>query len=52
VDKENDSGSNDVEKKDYSRWLVNNERNQKEQHQKTGSGPSIGKERWVIIERK
>ena len=32
MDKENNSGGNDVEKNNYNRWLGNNKRNQKEQH--------------------
>ena len=52
MDKENDSRGNDVEKNNYNRWLGNNERNQKEQHQGMGSGPSIGEEQWVIMERR
>ena len=52
MDKENDSRSNDVEKNNYSRWLGNNKRNQKKQYQGIGSGPSIGKEQWVIIGKK
>ena len=52
MDKENDSRGNDVEKNNYNRWLGNNERNQKEQHQGMGSGPSIGEEQWVIMRRR
>jgi len=52
MDKENDSRGNDVEKNNYNRWLGNNERNQKEQHQEMGSGSSIGKEQWVIMRRR
>ena len=32
MDKKNNSGSNNVEKNNYNRWLENNERNQKEQY--------------------
>ena len=52
MDKENDSGDNNVEKNSYNRWLGNNKRNQKEQYQGMGSSLSIGEEQWVIMGRR
>ena len=41
IDDKNDSRGNNVKKNGYNRWLGNDERNQKEQHQGMEDGPSI-----------
>ena len=52
MDKKNDSRNYNVRKKDNSRQVRYNQGDQNKQHQRTRSGPSIEKGRWINMGRR